>query len=196
MNTSSLSSIFTLNGKSNSLETNFTAKCEKPPRVVLPSEASLKTFRKLHFTAAPITALRDGMKREQRDRQWAGLYWNYPFRSRQFWHLKKCRLVPLDPLGYPDLDERLPRNPKPIRLPVIGNQSSPWENQHSPFAFLEQSNRLRHIEDLGNLLSFLTLPSEFLPLRRLRRLRPGNAGQRSLPPVPQSGPDPFTQLPG
>ena len=121
---------------------------------------------------------------------------NFDFLVKRFNRLRLFCFVLFDPLGYPNLDERLPRNPKPIRLPVIGNQSSPWENQHSPFAFLEQSNRLRHIEDLGNLLSLLTLPFEFLPLRRLRRLRPGNAGQRSLPPVPQYGPEPFTGLPG
>jgi hypothetical protein len=41
-----------------------------------PSEASLKTFCKLHFIASPVTALRSEMKREERNKHRLGLYSN------------------------------------------------------------------------------------------------------------------------
>ena len=102
---------------------------------------------------------------------------NFAFSVKRFNGPKLFFFVLLDPLGYPDLDERLPRNPKPIRLPDIGNQSSTWENQHSTFAVLEQGNRFRHVEDLGNILSLLALPFKLLRPHKPQRLPPGTGGR-------------------
>jgi hypothetical protein len=120
------------------------------------------------------------MERDARVRQWCGLYLDFPLLVKQIGWLKSFRFVLLKPLGGPDLDERLPRNSRPFRIPVKGINHPRGKINIHPSLFLSRALGLRHIEELGNILSLVKFPVKLLRFHKSQPLHPGTGGRRSL----------------